>query len=235
MQNTLSIRSYSRNKIGHSHSYHQLVLPLRGVINIDVEGYTGKVTPSECVIIKKGNMHHFTADAQARFVVADMDELPDNLLLSDTIVFSISHTLQRFLSFVEVQLEHQVNKALEQISYRMFFELMHQQASLKQLNNRIRLAVEFIESHITEDLVICRLASVSCLSPTQFKKLFKEQVGLTAAQYVTKLRMEKAQALLIHTDYPLQIVAEQVGYADLSAFSRRFSQYFGLSPSKVSH
>lgn len=235
MQNTLSIRSYSRHKIGHFHPFHQLVLPLRGVINIDIDGFTGKVTPSECVVIKKGNVHHFTANTEARFVVADMDELPENLLLSNTIVFSVSQPLLRFLSFVEVQLEYQVNKELERISYLMFVELMSKQILFKQLNHRIREAVEFIESHITEELPICRLASVSCLSPTQFKKLFKEQVGLTAAQYVTKLRMEKAQALLIHTDYPLQIVAEQVGYTDLTAFSRRFSQYFGLSPSKISH
>jgi transcriptional regulator GlxA family with amidase domain len=235
MLNTLSIRSYSHHKVGHSHPFHQLVLPLRGVINIDIDGFTGKVTPSKCVVIKKGIEHHFTADTQARFVVADMDELPDNLSLSSSIAYSVSQPLLRFLSFVEAQLEYQVNRELERISYLIFFELMSQQILFKQLNHRIRDAVEFIESHITEELPISRLAKVSCLSPTQFKKLFKEQVGLTAAQYVTKFRMEKAQALLIHTDYPLQIVAEQVGYTDLTAFSRRFSQHFGLSPSKVSH
>ncbi|POF56904.1 AraC family transcriptional regulator, partial [Vibrio vulnificus] len=49
-------------------------------------------------------------------------------------------------------------------------------------------------------------------------------------QYITALRMEKAKALLTHTDLPVQRVAEQVGYSDLSAFSRRFSRHFGLSP-----
>ena len=55
---------------------------------------------------------------------------------------------------------------------------------------------------------------------------------MTVMKYVTKLRMEKAQALLTHTDYPLQIIGEKVGYKELSAFSRKFSQYFGLSPTK---
>lgn len=49
-------------------------------------------------------------------------------------------------------------------------------------------------------------------------------------KYVTKLRMEKAQALLTHTDFPLQIIGEKVGYKEPSAFSRKFSHYFGLSP-----
>ncbi|WP_350629915.1 helix-turn-helix domain-containing protein, partial [Pseudoalteromonas sp. Q36-MNA-CIBAN-0048] len=47
---------------------------------------------------------------------------------------------------------------------------------------------------------------------------------------ITEKRMQKAKALLTHTDLPIQIIAEQVGYNDLSAFSRRFSLYFGLSP-----
>lgn len=234
MLDTLSIRSYSQNKVGHHHTFHQLVLPLRGVINIDTEGYLGKITPGECVVIKKGNEHHFTADTEARFVVVDMEEIPENLLLSNIVVFSVSQSLLRFLSFVEAQLESQVDKELEHMAYRMFFELISKQVLFKQLNHRIREAVEYIESHLTEKLPIRKLADVACLSPTQFKKLFKDQVGLTSVQYVTKLRMEKAQALLIHTDYPLQIVAECVGYTDFTAFSRRFSHYFGLPPSKMS-
>jgi len=70
------------------------------------------------------------------------------------------------------------------------------------------------------------------LSETQFKKLFKQQTASTVMRYVTKLRMEKAQALLMHTDYPLQIIGEKVGYKDLSAFSRKFSQFYGFPPTK---
>ncbi|WP_419535300.1 helix-turn-helix domain-containing protein [Endozoicomonas sp.] len=42
--------------------------------------------------------------------------------------------------------------------------------------------------------------------------------------------MEKAKALLTHTDLPIQLIAERVGYNDVSAFSRRFTSHFGLSP-----
>ncbi|MCV5745599.1 helix-turn-helix transcriptional regulator, partial [Escherichia coli] len=68
------------------------------------------------------------------------------------------------------------------------------------------------------------------LSSTQFKLLFKKQLGFTVHDYVTKLRMEKAQALLRHTDFSVQQVGEMVGYPESSTFSRKFSQYYGLSP-----
>lgn len=234
MQNHLSIRSYNRNKKGHYHSYHQLVLPLFGVINIELANYSGKVAPGECVIIKQGQMHHFTANEEAKFVVADLLNLPNNILNSESLVFSITPPLMSYLSFIEKQLENQVNPQLEESMLQTFVLLLEEQGQVKLLDHRIRLVVEYVFENLTENLSIDTLANVACLSQTQFKKVFRQQLGLSASKHVTKERMEKAKALLMHTDYSIQIIAEQVGYADLSAFSRRFSQYFGSPPSAFS-
>jgi AraC-like DNA-binding protein len=58
----------------------------------------------------------------------------------------------------------------------------------------------------------------------------KDVTGQTVMQYIAHQRMARAKALLSHTDYPVHIVAEKVGYQDVSAFSRRFSKHFGVSP-----
>lgn len=235
MTNLLSIRSYSRQTKGHRHSHHQLVLPLRGVINIEVGTFSGKVTPGECVVVKSNEIHHFNADTEARFVVADLDNLPSHIADSDTLVFSINSPLIHFLSFIEEQLKFQINKEIEKLMFATFYQLLSEQTVLKKVDPRIREAIEYIESHLSETLSITTLSSISCLSPTQFKKIFTQQTELTVTQYITKLRMEKAQALLLHTDFPIPIVAQQVGYSDISSFSRRFSRHFGLPPSKISH
>ncbi|MGB5444797.1 MAG: AraC family transcriptional regulator [Psychromonas sp.] len=235
MVNSLSIRSYNSIRKGHDHPFHQLVLPLRGVINIEVGAFSGKVTPGECVVVKSGEMHHFNADPQARFVVADMETMPEQIMQSSITVFSISTPLLHFISFVEEQLNYQINKDIEDLMFATFYQLLSEQRLLKQIEPRVRKVLEYIESHLPELLSIAHLSAIACLSPTQFKKVFKQQTQLTVTQYITRLRMEKAQALLLHTDYPMQIVAETVGYTDLTAFSRRFSQHFGLPPSKFSH
>ncbi|MEP0355237.1 MAG: AraC family transcriptional regulator [Paraglaciecola sp.] len=235
MPSTISIRSYSRQKVKHTHDFHQIVLPLRGVINIEVGQFKGKVAPGECVVIKAHSLHHFTAEAQARFVVADMPTLPANISLSTSPAFSINSPLLHYLRFIESQLEYQVNRDIENICYQNFFALLGEQRPLKQVEHRIRAVLEYIDAHITHVMPIAALAKIACLSPTQFKKLFKVQLGITPMQYVIKLRMEKAQALIIHTDYPTQIIAEQVGYSDYAAFSRRFTQHFGLPPSKITN
>ncbi|MFT2093044.1 helix-turn-helix domain-containing protein [Paraglaciecola sp. 2405UD69-4] len=233
MPSTLSIRSYSRQKVKHTHDFHQIVLPLRGVIEIEVGEFNGKVAPGECVVIKAQSLHHFTAKSEARFVVADMSILPANIDGSHSTAFAINGPLLHYLKFVEAQLEYQVNSDLEDICYQTFFALLSEQRPLKQVEHRIRAALEYIDKNIASPLSVPQLATIACLSPTQFKKLFKQQLELTPMQYLINQRMEKAQALLIHTDYPPQQVAEQVGYTDYTAFSRRFSLHFGLSPSKL--
>ncbi len=126
----------------------------------------------------------------------------------------------------------EVNRALEISMYETFYLLLTEQSLLPAVDSRIGAVMAFIEQNIAEQLQIKSLAKVAFLSETQFKKLFKQQTGMTVMEYVTKLRMEKAQALLTHTDYSLQIVGEKVGYSELSSFSRKFSQYFSLPPTR---
>jgi len=230
MKNLLSIRSYSTKPTRHSHAFNQLVLPLRGVINISVGSFNGKVAPGECVVVKANENHLFTANAEARFVVADMENIPLNLSSSQCIVFAINAPFKNYLTFIASQLENKINGQLEQVMFEMFSLLLAEQTLSPKVDNRIGTAISFIEQNIAEPLQISGLAKSAFLSETQFKKLFKEQIGLTVMKYVTKLRMEKAQALLTHTDYPLHIIGEKVGYKEPSTFSRKFSQYFGLPP-----
>ena len=232
MRNSLSIRSYSTKPTCHSHNFNQVVLPLRGVINIRVGNFSGKVAPRECVVVKSNEEHLFTADTEARFIVADMNSLPSNITSSQQIVFAINKSLSSYLLFIESQLENQINQPLEQAMFDTFYLLLAEQSLLPKLDNRINGVLSFIEQNISEQLNISHLADIAFLSPTQFKKVFKQQLGVTVMQYITRLRMEKAQALLTHTDYPLQVIGENVGYKELSAFSRKFSQYFGMSPTK---
>lgn len=230
MKNHLSIRSYSRQRKGHSHDYHQLVLPVLGVINIEVGNYCGKVAPGECVVIHKTEMHHFTADEEARFVVADVSALPENLVNPPSLVFSVSPPLLSYLSFIEKQLEHKCNDAIEKAMCDTFMLLLADQITPRQLDPRVRTSIEYILAHLASELSINAIAKAACLSPTQLKKHFKAQMGVSIFTYITQARMEKAKTLLTHTDYPIAIIAEKVGYLSPSSFSRRFNEHFGLSP-----
>ncbi|WP_028862745.1 AraC family transcriptional regulator [Psychromonas aquimarina] len=234
MLNRLSIRSYTSQMRGHFHDYHQLVLPLHGSIEIKVGDYKGIVSLGDCVIIKAGQRHDFRANEAARFIVADIDSLPDKLLTSTADKFPVNAPLLAYLQFIEKQLEYQVHQSLEDLSFELFYQLLIQQEFSLKVDPRIERVIELLNQDLSQTYHIEMLAKTACLSTTQYKKVFKQCMGSSTQKYITQLRMEKAKALLTHTDLPVRIVAEQVGYHDLSAFSRRFSSYFGQSPKAFS-
>lgn len=63
-----------------------------------------------------------------------------------------------------------------------------------------------------------------------FSKYFKDSYGQNVMDYTIYKRMEKAKELLKDTDLPLKTIAEQVGYYNISSFTRRFKLNQGVTP-----
>lgn len=66
------------------------------------------------------------------------------------------------------------------------------------------------------------------------RRLFKKEMGLTPLEYITNLRMKKAEAMLTgmwSREYTMSEIAECCGFSDALYFSRVFKKYFGCSPS----
>lgn len=230
MVDRLSVRSYTLNLRAHSHRHHQLVLPLHGFIEIQLGDDRGRVGPGDCVIIKSGDEHRFRAEPQARFLVADVARLPDTIQSLGSPFVTVSQPMQAFCRFAEVQLQQQLNPTLEARMVDLFMQLLVEQAFQPRVDQRIARVLESMAADLSRTPALSELADLACLSLSQYKALFKQQTGQSTGQYLLGLRMERARALLAHTDYPVNIVAAMVGYQDLSAFSRRFSAYFGQSP-----
>lgn len=233
MVDSLSIRAYTPTVRSHEHRFHQIVLPLRGVIEIRVDGNEGVVGVGQAVIIKKGLSHSFKAESKSRFLVADLDELPGNAHLHGTPFATISRALQSFCQFVDVQLQHETNPDLEQSMVGLFKQLLNAQKFLPKIDNRMSRVLAHIEDHLGTVCSLEELASIANLSKSQFKVAFKAQTGRSSGEYLMVRRMEKARALLTHSDLPVALIAEKVGYTNQSAFSRRFSSYFGEPPRQL--
>lgn len=226
----ISVRSYTDRFQSHSHTYHQLVLPLHGTIEIDVGNFRGLVRQGDCVIIKAGQKHDFRANAKACFIVVDSQCLPDNIMCSEQENVAIDAPLLAFIQFLEIQLQHQVNTSIEREVFDLFYNLLAQQSLANKVDKRIQKVISVVGQDIAKSYTNEVLADIACLSATQFKKVFRESTGLSCQRYVTTLRMQKAKALLSHTDTPINIVAQLCGYQNPSAFSRKFKEYFGESP-----
>ena len=230
MRESLSIRAYEPAVQTHSHHFHQIVVPLRGSIEISLNEFDGSIAVGHCVIIQKNVDHSFKAKRQARFLVADLYELPEAAKSVDCPFATVSNAFKSFCLFADIQLSSQINAVLEDGMVAVFKQLLSLQDFLPNIDRRISRALEHIENDLSTNHTLNSLASISSLSVSQFKVLFVKHTGKTLGQYLLMLRMEKARALLANTDMPINIVSEHTGYTDQSAFTRRFQSYHGISP-----
>ena len=67
-------------------------------------------------------------------------------------------------------------------------------------------------------------------APNYFSELFHEKEGMTFASYVTRLRIDHAQELLIRTPLNLQRVAQLTGFASADYLSRVFKRTTSETP-----
>lgn len=229
----LSIRSYTFVSHTHAHDHHQLVLPLVGTVDIHTGRHEGRAAPGQCIITLAGDEHCFAPEKGSCFLVADLDELPPNVTVLDDSFVRISEPLQAFCYFAQKQLEHSVNPLLEQSMGELFVQMLGEQPFLASVDPRISRVIANLEGDLSMSPTLVELAEIACVSLSRLKTLFKAETGKTIGQYQLDLRMEKAKALLVHTDYPVNLIANQVGYQDLSAFSHRFSSHFGYSPRRL--
>ncbi len=229
----LSIRSYTFVSHTHAHDHHQLVFPLIGAVDMHTGRHTGRGVPGQCIITLAGDEHTFAPEKGSYFLVADLSELPANIEKLQESFVKISEPVQAFCFFVQKQLEYRTSPTLESSMGKWFFQLLSEQPFLLNTDKRISRAIELLENDIRMSPSLDELASVACLSISQFKALFKKETSQTPGHYLLHLRMEKARALLVNTDYPINVIAGDVGYQDSSAFSSRFSQYFGYPPRKL--
>ncbi|MEO5738897.1 MAG: helix-turn-helix transcriptional regulator [Variovorax sp.] len=68
------------------------------------------------------------------------------------------------------------------------------------------------------------------MSRSGFALRFKEKVGQSPLEYLTRWRMFRAGHLLRHTDKPLVEVAGSVGYESEAAFNKAFKRSSGAAP-----
>jgi AraC-like DNA-binding protein len=98
--------------------------------------------------------------------------------------------------------------------------------------SQVAEAVRIIHEQYDQRLKVQDLAKRAGLSVYQFDRRMRRIFNITAGQLIQKVRLDAALQRLRETDDSIARIASACGYADQSAFTRRFRQTIGMSPSE---
>ena len=127
----------------------------------------------------------------------------------------------------------------EELICRLLMELVkREETNIYALNihdiQTIYKVREWRLEQLANPISIEDLAKYANMSPSKLKRLFKQIFGSSIFSYFQKLRMQEAARLLKEEKLSVSEVGYQLGFSNLSHFSRVFNEYIGMKPKKYS-
>lgn len=98
--------------------------------------------------------------------------------------------------------------------------------------DRINLIIEYIETHLDNNLDLSMLAAKSALSKYHFHRIFKALLGEQPKKYVERRRVTRAAHNLLNSNKRIIDIAFDFGFGSHESFTRTFKKWFLMTPSQ---
>ena len=243
----------------HTHDYYEFYLFLEGDLDLEISGHARPLHPGDMVLVPPGVSHHalmhssdrpyrrFVLWVSQEYVARLLKETPDYVFLMQRAATSrrcyyhfheaeFSSIQSRLIRLLEEFHSNRYGRnaavylALNDLLLymnRIIYEREHPVVSGSgDLMQEITL---FIDEHLTEDLSLDVLANHVCLSKYYIAHYFKDSLGISIHQYITKKRLQScSEAIAAGSD--ITRTFDEYGFRDYSSFYRMFRKEYGMSP-----
>lgn len=105
---------------------------------------------------------------------------------------------------------------------------------LRSVNVKARMneIIGYIHENYQKNIGLTEIADHFGLSPHYMSRVFKAYMNVNLSVYVAEYRIAIAKNLLISTDKPIGLIAEEVGLPSKATFLRVFKSIAGVSPTE---
>jgi AraC-like DNA-binding protein len=164
------------------------------------------------------------------FLFFESMDAETKLLLKNMAGVNMNDSLSGFYTQIKVQ----------ELLYLLFHKLSSRESTAHQsINSADAERLLYIRNEIISDLsvppVLGELAQIAAMSETKLKQLFKQTFGSTIYNYYQQARMEEAAFMLKQGRHSVAEVGYELGFSNLSHFSRLFEKHYGLPPKRFSY
>ncbi len=99
--------------------------------------------------------------------------------------------------------------------------------------DKMNEAIDYIETHIEEKIIINDVARIACCSLSRFQRMFTFTTDISITEYIRCRRMALAANELLRSDIKVIDLSLKYGYESPEAFARAFRSFHGISPKSV--
>jgi len=227
-------------------TFHILLLPYLGELKLTMPGRVDKIRAGEPWLMPARSLYRYEIlhgnVGMIWFHLDTSDVVPITLQADEPVKLPWSpQIISRMRFYFETlrEEEHSPAKSSHELR-RKIHELIalelqqHFTASQEEEQSgamtRIRRLWEFVDQNSGQGWDVPSMAARAGLSPSRFHTLCYEYFGLTPHEKLSRIRMNRAIALLRLTEQKVEAIARECGYSTQFAFSKAFKKIIGVSP-----
>jgi len=229
----IAIRSYAAEHDPDRHPFAQLVLPVAGEVQLEVDGRGGRLDPLRCGFVPVGAWHTQASRGVNRSLILDIDEVALGHAawerLHDRPFTEIGPAARKLVEFMQLLT---AQKTLQPAHLDGWVPLLLDTLALGAPQARSRLAALLAQvgadparPWTTESMAQCARLSVSRLHA-----LFREEHGTTPHAWLLQRRIDLACRWLAGSDRAIAEVALVAGFSEQSALTRAMRQALDITP-----
>ena len=234
----------------HWHSWLEVIIPTEGCADVAIRDKHFIVHPGELLIIPpqvihesrrsdynkiyKGYVVHYFGDYLYQII-----DIADYLTFEEGPVPIEEDWLDHLKAVTDLRRSGdpmrslRANILMQEILLGIFvrYSRFEQQPTSSVYVSLVQNAVSVIEETACQNIRIQDVANRLHVSYAYLSRCFRKETGITMNEFRDELRMSKAAEMIRNDDLPLDHVALEVGYSEYAAFSKKFREYHGCSPS----
>ncbi len=237
----------------HTHPSYMFIFSFDNYCNLKYKSKLFESKPSHFTVTSPNLPHHeILGDTLARYiaVLINKDYFKSQLkvysltLTKDIICDYYPSTERIIASLKEFISEYKealpgYNELLQSGGMKITHLIIRQMFSLNKSNREqitslmsINRSLEYINENFSQKITVNDLAHIAYLSPSRFSRVFKQELNLTPAEYLIKVRIDIAKRRIMAGENNLTQIALECGFNSSSYFSQCFFKKCNISPSE---
>ena len=242
-------RRYSEST-QHYHPHFEIYYMKEGRCRYFIDDRSFEVESGDIILIPRGLIHrtNYFTTLHSRLLLNFTEEyIPEtilNRLSTSGHLFrskEITKNIEEIFSKIEKEYtdsDELTEVALKALTAELFLLILRTPNNVEEEattgNELVDNIVGYIKQNYMNDIRLSTVAKMKSVSPEHLSRTFKFCTGLGFNEYVTLLRLKKAESMIKkEPDMTISEIAYECGFNDGNYFSYKFKKMYGISPIKL--
>lgn len=229
----IDIRSYGERWTADRHAFAQLVLPLSGEVELEIEGRGDRLNPLKGAVVVAGAWHSQQSAVENHSLIVDVDQAAIGHPLWERLAgkpfADISPAARKLVEFMQLSI---AGRATPESLLRGWVPLLLDTLAMEpaRLQSRLTALLAHAEANLASPWTTDSMAQFARMSVSRLHALFQDELNTSPRAWLLSRRLNRACELLRHSSRPIADIALTTGFGDQSALTRAMRIQLDTTP-----